>query len=159
MMCGGRAPFRAPSNRYAGATSCQVYGRLLHARFRVSLPPHTTLRISRDSHSHGNYHDAGRPGTYIFGSNMRCALGVPGSMIQGAPSTGVVERPIDFSVAKGTYITKSDWALGAVPLAGSKLSLGPVNEYSTAAWRGIASLPERTSAKRRLSTLSPLTPL
>ena len=41
-------------------------------------------------------------GSYILGSNIRCAFGVPGSMIQGPPSTGVAERPIDFSVAKGT---------------------------------------------------------
>ncbi len=37
--------------------------------------------------------------TYIRGTNMMCAFGVPGCIIQGPPSTGAAERPIDAAVA------------------------------------------------------------
>src|SRR4051794_24361558 len=43
----------------------------------------------------------GRGAHHILGSNMMCALGVPGNMIHGSPSAGCAESPDDATVAPG----------------------------------------------------------
>ena len=41
--------------------------------------------------------------TYFFGGLiMMCAPAVPGAISHGAPSLALVERPVDWGVAKGT---------------------------------------------------------
>jgi len=38
---------------------------------------------------------------HILGTNMMCAFGVPGNMIQGVPCAGIADNPVDWLVALG----------------------------------------------------------
>src|SRR5690349_24789130 len=99
----------------------------------------------------GSQDNAGRDGPWLWGhrlgsphipvKNMMCAFGVPGYMIHGTPVAGFSVIPVDFSVAPGMYTTYSHFAPVTLPVAGSKLSGGPVSVYSADGVCGILSFP------------------
>ena len=45
------------------------------------------------------------PAVYIFGVSMMCAFDVPGNMIHGDLSDGLLDNPVVALVANGMYVT------------------------------------------------------
>ena len=91
-----RAGKRAP-RRIAGGLERIGHEHLVHAR--QASQRRTVVLPRESSEAHDAQPERSHPHRYIRGTNMMCAFGVPGCIIQGPPSTGAAERPVDAAVA------------------------------------------------------------